>query len=844
MNVVNLGFTLISVGFILFILVFLIIRGIPLMRGRQKMGEVNIFEDQSVSDARDEMLLIVRPGGRLIYLDNQVRRLFNLSNAEKPSLERLSRQIRPAEQFLMLGAIEGQVSLTFYGRQMTANSHWIMHQSEPAMLIVIRTGSALLYKNDVESGMTARGWNLRVINEVSSGRIDINDVELVIKNILINLDEFFNADLVELALFDPNLNIFTPYRLGGEPGGEPWLEKLNEVYQFNEGLAGDVAQRRQPVRIDWTDKSQDLNLYVKQANATYHALMGIPLQIDNDLLGVLIFASTLDDSFQEDVFQMAVSAGSMISLLLQDVYVSSQRGSLKNLIEGVSRLTSLLADVNDPKNLYTQLVRHISSLIPVQVLGFLIYNEADHTLEGKVPFQGMPPQFVEVYRVTVLPNLGAEKILLSQQPITTDNASEDATWEEMGMQHLARAASIRDAILQPLVSGGRLLGYLQASNHTDGSTVFSAEETQMIRIAANQSAAMIENATLAQQNRVRSQRSEMLRRISNLVSTVAHSDDLIRMVLSDLNHHLHLDIAAAFILDTKTYRLHLHEPSLISVYNLSERYQSLLVDDAQYLFTVTGSQHSRIYNHLSEDNTLIPFYRQLVADWKAESALVVPMLAGDEPIGEIWLASMRTDYFDQNEVQLANIVATEIAGVIRQERLASQTDASLRERSEQLVKISQIEREMITILDLSPLLETIYDQALQLSMADCGQLCFFSPQDNNPDEELKVQITRGEAFAGRFNDLEMTAIENQSCAYLPDLSLKSEFQTHDGINALIILPIVSQQKTLALLKTKIILITWLRHSKFCWRTQRLPSKMRCIMMPLAGDWIFRMKNWI
>jgi PAS domain S-box-containing protein len=430
----------------------------------------------------------------------------------------------------------------------------------------------------------------------------------------------------------------------------------------------------------------------------------------------------------------------------------------------------------------------------------LIYNEAEHVLEGKVPFQGVPPQFVEVYRITVLPNLTAEKMLVEQRVILSENASEDPFWDDLGMQHLAQAASIHDAILQPLVVGGRSLGYLQAANHHDGSSIFTLEEKQLLLIAADQSAAMIDNATLSQQTRTRAQRFEMLRRVSNLVSTYTSPDDLVRMVLSELNHHLRLDIVAAFILDPKSYRLELHQPSFITVYNLTERSKSLLVDDAQFLFTVTGSQRSFLSNHASEDSALLPFYRQLVSEWKAESALVVPLVAGDENIGEVWLASMRPDHFDQNDLQIASIVGSEIASVIRQNRLVTQTDASLRERTEQLITISQVDREMVTIMELEPLLETIYDQALQLSGADCGQFNFFGEQPNPAlGASQPALITRGESYSGQLSALEFTAFENQKTINVAEVRNADGFTAHGEIQSALILPLVSQQRTLAML---------------------------------------------
>ena len=226
-----------------------------------------------------------------------------------------------------------------------------------------------------------------------------------------------------------------------------------------------------------------------------------------------------------------------------------------------------------------------------------------------------------------------------------------------------------------------------------------------------------------------------------------------------------------------------------------------MLDDAQFLFTVTGSQHPFQSNHLASETTLIPFYRQLTGEWKAESAVVVPMSAGDESIGEIWLASMRPEHFDASDLQLAIIVAAELAGVIRQNHLLIQTDSNLRQRVDQLTVIGQVDREINAILELEPLLQTIYDEALRLSGADCGLVYYFAP---NEDAELSagyppvISLVKGEVYQGNFSSIEKSVFENQLLMNIPNVNKIEEFIGHEGITSAIILPIVSQRKTLAL----------------------------------------------
>ena len=66
-------------------------------------------------------------------------------------------------------------------------------------------------------------------------------------------------------------------------------------------------------------------------------------------------------------------------------------------------------------------------------------------------------------------------IIADQQPLLTLNAGEDETWDMLGIQNLARAASLRDSALVPLLASRRLIGFLQLSNHKQGVIAFSGE---------------------------------------------------------------------------------------------------------------------------------------------------------------------------------------------------------------------------------------------------------------------------------------------------------------------------------------------------------------------------------
>src|SRR3989304_2687109 len=64
------------------------------------------------SNSINEAIVLVQPGGRLEYINELAHEWFGLRRDEIPDLERLIRQTRPAEEFLILCAHQGQKRLS------------------------------------------------------------------------------------------------------------------------------------------------------------------------------------------------------------------------------------------------------------------------------------------------------------------------------------------------------------------------------------------------------------------------------------------------------------------------------------------------------------------------------------------------------------------------------------------------------------------------------------------------------------------------------------------------------------------------------------------------------------
>ncbi len=743
-----------------------------------------------------EAMVVIQKGGRVAQINQRARELFHLEAHDIPDLEALARRARPGEEFLTLCAAEGQGRFMLDGRLAEAVSYAVHSGPQPVMVVTIRFPELGGRQGSVDT------QSLQIFTQIAQDMGSSLDLESTIGSILDNVGKLLPADLLEVALWDSTGEYFIPYRIIGQPGGSRRLEQSRQRYRPDEGYTGYLARERKPLLIPDVAEFAELRQATDRTAFPLRSYLGLPLQAGDELIGTLELGSLSVNTFTaEDQEMLQLIAGQAATAIHNALlYRDEQRRSAE--LSGLSQLAQAFSSVREPLGLFGKLVQSTAPLLRVDILGFLLYNETTRTLEGQNPFYGLPTQFIETfYHAPVAPGSPAEQSLLDQDVLITENAMEDPQWVTLGYHNLAHGASLRDTVLVPLASSGRMLGYLQASNHSDGSSVFSQEELHLLMIIANQTAPIIENATLVQQTRERAQRAEALRRISSLTSSTATLDEILRFSVQELARLLHADFGAAFLLNNDRSELKLHSPSLYGSEGFQpERILRLLVEDPQFPFTLTGSQHSLMLKQFSQERaekTIIPFFQNLLSDWQAESVVAVPLVVRDEGVGELWFACRAAEAFSSQDLQMVFTAAGQLAGVVEQSFLSTQTDEGLRRRLEQLTLLTRVNRELSTSLNLKDLLKLILDESQRATQADCGSILLF---EQEPDEDGAPQLRFFEGCQPQpaLSTLEKQVIQNGEAAILQAGS--ESMPLHAGIHSAMIVPLIYRQATVGLIE--------------------------------------------
>ncbi|NMC53025.1 MAG: GAF domain-containing protein [Chloroflexi bacterium] len=739
--------------------------------------------------SHQDAILLVHPGGKLGWLNPKAHEVFRIPAHETPNLERLARGVRPGEALLNLCASETRGNFALNGKLVEGVSYWLGGQTEPVMVVALRfAGVNASEENGGEYSFASLQTMIDLSREMNT-RLGINDT---LQAVMESFEKLLATDFLQICVWEKSGEVLIPYLFSGFVEGERKVEQLSDRYLPGDGNPGFLVKTKTYRFFSTIDENTPLKPVPQVGDHRIESYIGLPLLHNGKAIGTLELGSLQAGQFKHSDVELIRLLSGQAGVA---VYKAQQYELQKRRAEELGSLVDLsraFSSMRDPKEVFGRLLENIVPLVDVQILGFLIYNENDRLLSAQVPFYGLPPQVAAIYSVQITANSAIEKTLLDQDVLYSDDATSDPRWETLGLDTIARAASIRETVLIPLMTGGKVLGYLQAANHKQAGAPFSNDELHLLTIVSNQVAPIIENSALVQQTRLRAQRAEALRRIASLASSDANRDEILSFAVRELTNLIHPDVTGIFLVDSQRERLAFHRGSyygqLPDLPRLPQEDRQMLVTDVQYPFTVTGSQRVFQSGDLQEEATVIPFYQRVIEALGLRSAVVVPMVVRNDGIGEIWLGSRTPGFFNKGDLQAVVTVAGQLASVVEQSYLVEQTDENLRRRVEQVSAIDRINRALAASQDLPALMEIILQEMVRAAGADNGTLMVFDLQDQEGGSPV-VQFSVGEAHPVGFAAAELEALSGSQAG--ARLEADAELQEFFGlpVESLLLLPI-------------------------------------------------------
>ena len=267
----------------------------------------------------------------------------------------------------------------------------------------------------------------------------------------------------------------------------------------------------------------------------------------------------------------------------------------------------------------------------------------------------------------------------------------------------------------PLMARGRGLGAMIARNVLPPGA--KADEEQLLNIVANQVAIAVENSRLYEGVVRRAAEQESLVEAGHLLASSLQMSEVLQRFTELFRTRLGVDVVRIWLQQAPGAYI------LSAQAGLAER-----PDDRRHFEPGEGLV-GWVMEHLAPltlpDLQIDPRFRE--QEWARSESLVsclgVPLLLENEPLGVLVALSRQRRIFEQDEIALAQALATSAAVAIRNARLYEETQLRLR-HTETLVSVSQA---VGSTLDLTEILRRTTREMVRAMGADTGIAWLLAP---------------------------------------------------------------------------------------------------------------------
>jgi len=751
----------------------------------------------------DTAVLVAQPGGRVLFVNDRAKQVFDL-NGEDPNLWRLAQRARPSDTFLELFVTEGRASLNIGDRQVDATSLRVPEDDYgPSRFVVLIRETGQMPELTLADERAASAMTIIAdIGRAMTASLDLNETY---EAILTHIGRAFQYNVAEMNLWDETAQVLRPVKYAGDRGYEREFARAGEFfYRPGEGFSGWIANHRQPLLISNVETSAELRPKVEHADFPVRSYLGVPLLNGPQFVGTLELVSYKANIYQPGDLALLEALAAQAALALQNARRFAEEQRRVAELSGLAEITRALEATTTPRELYGRLSADLARLMGMQMVGFLLYSQAENALVGQAPFYGVPDIVAEFYRIPLTPGSLAERIWRDEPYWLSNNIATDPLVDEAGLRQLAETAGVTATLMAPVIAGGRRLGVVQVSNKTDGMP-FTEEDVRLFQIFASQAAAILDNARLVRESQIRAEQAEGLAQIAARTATGASIDEIMPAAMVQAADLLHFDFGVLLLLDEARGELVPHAASVFGGSPEQAELARLRTDDPMFLFTVTRSRRSLHTGHATTDRRIIGVYHDLVERYQVESFINVPLLVSDRSLGEMLVIAQRRNAFSRSDLQLMSTIASQLASAIERARLTTATDQNLQRRVDQLTALTRVGRELNQTLDLERILRLVHAEALHAARADCGtilllEVASLEEAERRKDSPIRVTLRIGEEELGQnLTQLEAQTLEAERPQRSADLPPDSPLAAHPEVRAALVVPITVQNAVVGLI---------------------------------------------
>lgn len=246
-------------------------------------------------------------------------------------------------------------------------------------------------------------------------------------------------------------------------------------------------------------------------------VVAVPLMVGDRAAGVLAVVNSQRGAFKEDDLRILSILGDRVAVTLENVRLVETLSRQVKELEGLQRLSSLLASPSDLEAAVEDCVHIVMDLIDCEKMAILLYDESSNSLVMHPPVVGIDVADLEALQISLdEPSLGGTVFRTN-----TGLYSNDAVNDQWVNRRLQRLLDIQTLMVVPLGTGPKPTGVLEAVNARTGR--FDQNDLRFATLLGRQVGGVLEsNLGHARERKLLRELREADRTKSEFVSMLAH----------------------------------------------------------------------------------------------------------------------------------------------------------------------------------------------------------------------------------------------------------------------------------------------------------------------------------
>ncbi|HEV2591012.1 MAG TPA: GAF domain-containing protein [Gaiellaceae bacterium] len=249
------------------------------------------------------------------------------------------------------------------------------------------------------------------------------------------------------------------------------------------GFAGTIAASRQPVILPDVDHAHVLNPLLREKGIK--SMLGVPLLVRGDMLGVLHVGSLTPRAFSPADVELLQLVGDRAALAIEHARLYEAEHLARVRIENVQRVTDAALAHLEVDELLAKLLPRIREILRADTCAVLLLDVERNELVARAAL-GIEEEVEQGVRIPVGRGF-AGNVVAQRRPIILPDLDTATVWNP-----ILREKGIKSMVGVPLLVGDDALGVLHVG--TLSPRVFTVEDVELLTIVAERVALAIERA--------------------------------------------------------------------------------------------------------------------------------------------------------------------------------------------------------------------------------------------------------------------------------------------------------------------------------------------------------------